>query len=72
VSGVGPRRSGSVVSFDEAVGLGTVATAGGGSYPFHCTQIADGSRRIPVGVDVSFVVVAGRGGQWEAGDLRVS
>jgi cold shock CspA family protein len=72
--GVGVRRYGSVVEFDEAVGLGTVRApaSGGGDFPFHCTQIADGSRRIPVGADVSFVVLAGRGGRWEAGDLRVS
>jgi len=71
----GVRRSGSIAEFDEAVGLGVVSVSGseeGASYPFHCTQIADGSRRIPVGADVSFVVVAGRGGRWEAGDLRLA
>ena len=66
----GSRRLGSVVAFDEAVGLGTVSTAGDVAYPFHCTAIADGSRSIPVGAQVSFVVRAGRGGVWEAGDLR--
>jgi CspA family cold shock protein len=79
----GVRRLGSVVEFDAAVGLGVVSVSvagsegsegseGGASYPFHCTQIADGSRQIPVGASVSFVVLAGRGGWWEAGDLRLS
>ena len=67
------RRSGIVVEFDERVGLGVVQPAGGGEpLPFHCTQIADGSRSIPVGTDVSFVVIPGRGGAWEAGDLQTA
>jgi cold shock CspA family protein len=33
---------------------------------FHCTAIADGSRRIPEGQPVRFLVVAGRSGHWEA------
>ena len=59
-----PKR-GTVVAFDEAVGLGTVQAAGV-SYPFHCTQIADGSRRIDAGTTVSFTLLAGRNGTWEA------
>jgi cold shock CspA family protein len=59
-----------VVGFDDAVGLGTVLAADGVEVGFHCTQIADGSRRIAVGTAVEFVVVAGRHGRWEAGDLR--
>ena len=58
-------RRGTVVAFDEAVGLGTVE-ADGTAYPFHCTQIADGSRRIPAGAAVSFTLLAGRNGAWEA------
>jgi hypothetical protein len=34
--------------------------------PFHCTAIADGTRTIPVGVAVSYTVVPGRSGRWEA------
>ncbi|HET6916951.1 MAG TPA: hypothetical protein VFH56_12745 [Acidimicrobiales bacterium] len=65
------RRAGTVVEFDEAVGLGLVDMPGsGGRFRFHCTQIADGSRSIPVGTEVTFVVIPGRGGQWEAGDVR--
>jgi CspA family cold shock protein len=57
------------VKFDEAVGLGEVE-AGPIRYPFHCTQIADGSRVVAVGTVVSFGLLAGRGGRWEAADLR--
>jgi cold shock CspA family protein len=62
--------TGSVVEFDEAVGLGTVAVADGRRWPFHCTQIADGSRVVDVGAAVSFEIVAGRRGSWEAAALR--
>ena len=66
------RRSGTVAEFDENVGLGSVAATGGQRYPFHCTQIAGGSRTIDVGARVTFTVIPGRGGVWEAGDLRVT
>ena len=68
------RRTGTVAEFDEAVGLGLVEASdpAGGSFRFHCTQIGDGSRSIPVGTDVTFVVIPGRGGAWEAGDLRAA
>jgi cold shock CspA family protein len=62
--------SGEVTDFDEQVGLGTVAGVDGRSWLFHCTQIADGTRRIAVGARVSFEVVPGRLGAWEAGGLR--
>ena len=69
------RHTGTVAEFDEVVGLGHIEVAGrtapgGERLRFHCTQIADGSRTIPAGTSVSFVVVAGRGGAWEAGDIR--
>ena len=56
---------GTVVQFDAEAGLGVVA-AGGDSYPFHCTQIADGSRTIAEGTVVAFRVAAAHLGQWEA------
>jgi cold shock CspA family protein len=62
-------RRGTVVDFDEQVGLGRIRDEGGETYPFHCTQIADGSRSIPVGAEADFVVVAGHLGQWEAAAL---
>ena len=65
------RRKGTVAEFDEAVGLGLVEVPDRGErFRFHCTQIGDGSRSIPLGTDVTFVVIPGRGGAWEAADLR--
>jgi len=61
---------GVVVSFDPARGLGEIEDGEGRRYPFHCTRIADGSRTIPVGVKVEFVVVPGLPGRWEASDIR--
>jgi CspA family cold shock protein len=65
---------GRVVSFDEGVGLGEIAAVGHGGpaqqYRFHCTQIADGSRVVAVGAPVSFRLLAGRDGRWEAADIR--
>lgn len=46
--------SGEVVAFDAHVGLGTVRSAAGDEYMFHCVEIADGSRDIPVGAAVTF------------------
>ncbi|MBA2282463.1 MAG: cold shock domain-containing protein [Acidimicrobiia bacterium] len=63
---------GTVVGFDEPRGLGEITDADGHAYPFHCTRIADGSRTIAVGTDVSFVVVAGPLGRWEASEIRPS
>jgi cold shock CspA family protein len=58
---------GTVVSFDEAVGLGVVeAPADGEKYGFHCTQIAGGSRTIAAGTPVRFEVRPARKGSWEA------
>jgi CspA family cold shock protein len=57
--------SGVVAAFDEHRGLGTVR-ADGTEYAFHCTQIADGSRTVATGQSVSFDVVPGRHGDWEA------
>jgi CspA family cold shock protein len=51
------RIAGVVAEFDAHVGLGVVASSNGDSFPFHCTQIANGSRTIDVGASVTFVVV---------------
>jgi CspA family cold shock protein len=63
------RAAGSVATFDEDRGLGTVVTDDGRFLPFHCTAIADGSRTIAVGTRVAFSVVAGHLGRWEATGL---
>lgn len=65
---------GRVAEFDEARGLGVIEaadvgdslSADGGRLPFHCTAVVDGSRTVPEGAQVRFVVVPGRMGRWEA------
>jgi len=64
VSAVVARR-GIVTSFDEAVGLGVIEVVDGDDYPFHCIEIADGSRTIEPGTEVWFDVIA-KLGRWEA------
>jgi cold shock CspA family protein len=68
----GPRmpRRGTVTDFDVERGLGTVTAADGTAYPFHCTAIADESRRIDPGTAVTFAVAAGHQGRWEARSLQ--
>jgi cold shock CspA family protein len=61
---------GEVVDFDEPAGYGTVRSEAGEQYFFHCTAIGDGSRTIVVGANVTFEVVPGRRGQWEAADIN--
>lgn len=68
-SRAGSIRTGTVCAFDESVGLGVVTGTDGVDYPFHCIEIADGSRSIPVGAGVTFDVLA-KLGRWEAANLR--
>lgn len=62
--------AGTVAAFDVRRGLGEVEDGDGRRYPFHCTQIADGSREIPLGATVEFEVVPGPLGRWEAATIR--
>ncbi|MDA8074067.1 MAG: cold shock domain-containing protein [Actinomycetota bacterium] len=62
----GSLHLGVVSAFDEARGLGTVADDADATWPFHCTQIADGTRSVEVGRRVAFDVVAGHLGRMEA------
>lgn len=55
---------GVVRDFSEAAGLGHVES-GDSLYPFHCIDIADGSRVIAAGTRVTFSVVP-RLGRYEA------
>jgi CspA family cold shock protein len=57
---------GTVVDFDDAAGLGTVVADDGRRYPFHCTQLADGTRTVPEGAAVRFEAGPGHLGRWEA------
>ena len=63
------REAGVVADFDSAVGLGHIATDRGETKLFHCIEIADGSRTIDVGAQVSFVSVT-RFGHAEASDIQ--
>lgn len=63
------RLEGRVVEFDDHKGYGWVETGDGCRLFFHCTAIADGSRSIPEGTAVTFDVVAGHLGRWEAGNV---
>ena len=65
------RRQGTVRSFDERRGLGEIAADDGKTFPFHCTAIADGTRRVAPGTAVEFDVVAGLPGRWEAAAIEV-
>ena len=68
---LGAGLNGSVVAFDDEKGYGTVRDDGDGVERFfHCTQIADGSRTIAVGTAVSYEVVPGRLGRWEAARIE--
>ncbi len=66
-----PDRHGRVTAYDPRRGLGTV-TPDDGDDPlgFHCTAILDGSRDVPVGATVTFRVVPGHLGRWEATAIR--
>jgi len=63
---VGTPRAGNVEAFDKEVGLGEVRADDGRLYPFHCTEIAGGTRDIAIGAEVAFVVAPGHRGTWEA------
>ncbi len=59
-------RRGVVRTYDRARGLGTVVEVGGTAYAFHATAIADGSRMIEADTAVTFLVVPGHQGRYEA------
>ncbi|HET9060467.1 MAG TPA: hypothetical protein VFN61_11140, partial [Acidimicrobiales bacterium] len=69
--GYAGQRWGEVVAFDKDAGLGTVRETAGREYTFHCTEVADGSRRAEVGSQVAFRVGPGRLGRWEGRQVSV-
>lgn len=66
----GAPSPGVVTEFDEHRGTGTLRCVDGRELFFHCTAIAGGSRTIDVGTKVSFSVVPGHRGRWEAADVE--
>jgi CspA family cold shock protein len=61
---VSDSLAGTVVEFDAEVGLGIIES-GDARFPFHCIEIADGSRDIAVGTPVTFEVLC-KLGRYEA------
>ena len=62
---------GVVETWDEHGGYGTIRAEDGQELFFHCTQLVDGSRTTEVGRKVTFDVVPGRLGRWEAEKIAV-
>ena len=57
--------SGVVVAFNDSAGLGEVERDDGVRFPFHCIEIADGTREIAVGTWVTFELLC-KLGRYEA------
>ena len=57
--------SGVILAFDDAAGLGEVERDDGIRFPFHCIEIADGTRTIAVGTSVTFTMLC-KLGRYEA------
>jgi CspA family cold shock protein len=64
------RCTGTVTAFDAAVGLGEVRRDDGVRFPFHCIEIADGSRDIATDVAVEFTLLCKLGRYEAAGIAR--
>ncbi len=62
---------GVVREFDAAVGLGVIARGNGTTHVFHVIEIADGSRTVDVGTEVSFDLLA-KFGRYEAANIRLA
>jgi len=67
---VSASHAGTVVAFDAAVGLGEVQRSDGRRFPFHCIELADGSRAIDVATEVTFVLLCKLGRYEAAGITR--
>jgi len=64
-----PRLTGTVATFDGHAGTGTIAADDGATFPFHCIEVADGTRTIEEGARVSFERLA-RFGRYQAAALQ--
>lgn len=64
-----PITEGVVSSFDIGAATGVVTADDGTAYPFHCIEIADGTRTIEEGARVSFERLA-RFGSYQAAAIR--
>ena len=59
-------HTGTVEAYDPHRGWGTIVGVDGERLGFHCTQIADGSRTIPVGTSVRYRRIPAHLGRYEA------
>ena len=64
--------NGVVSEWDEHGGYGTIRADDGRELFFHCTALVDGSRTTSVGTKVTFEVVPGRLGRWEADEVTTA
>jgi cold shock CspA family protein len=62
---------GMVASFNDEKGYGEIVADDNRSYFFHCTQLADGTRTIPVGTPVTFQLKPWHRGEFEAIGIAV-
>ncbi len=62
-----------MVEFDDHAGFGVIEAGGSGGagrrFWFHCTSIEDGSRHAEPGRTVTFRVIPGHHGRWEAAEV---
>jgi cold shock CspA family protein len=63
---------GSVESYDAGRGWGTIIADDGERLGFHCTQIADGSRSVPVGATVRYRRIPAHLGTYEAASVTTA
>lgn len=63
------QRIGTVIAFDEEQGFGSLRDEAGDEWFFHCTAIADGSRKIGLDASVAFVLRPGHRGEMEANQI---
>lgn len=61
---------GTVADFDEFRGDGVIVNELGESFYFHCVEIADGTRRVPLGARVTGRRMVGHLGADEVGSIR--
>ena len=61
--------NGTIREFDEATGLGVISADDERAFPFHCVEIADGTRTIDAGQAVAFRLLP-RVGAFQAGAIE--
>jgi len=65
-------HTGTVEAYDPARGWGTIVGDDGERLGFHCTQIADGSRTVPVSAKVRYRRIPTHLGTYEAASVTTA